>query len=140
MKKGIKILSAILIVFTIMTISMIPAYGFNQEHLNQLLSTGRCWKCDLSGVNLSGKSLWRLSLWNSNMSGANLSGAVFRFSDFTLVNLSGANLSNADLSETRLNSANLTGADLTGADLVWATWTDGKSKCRPGSIGKCIIY
>jgi hypothetical protein len=58
----------------------------------QLLETGECVRCDLSGANLAGL-------------------------DLSNVNLSDTNLSNADLSETNLSSANLDGADLSGADL-----------------------
>ena len=45
------------------------------EHVQQLLATKHCPKCDLSGVNLSGSNMRAAKLMSANLFGANLSGA-----------------------------------------------------------------
>lgn len=69
-----------------------------------LIKTGQCRYCDLTGVNLK----------NANLEGA----------DFTGANLTKANLTNANLKNAWLTSANLTDADARGANL---TGTDFRS-------------
>ncbi|GFE69803.1 pentapeptide repeat-containing protein [Chroococcus sp. FPU101] len=81
------------------------AQAENLEHLNQLLSTKQCPKCDLSGSGLVMANLAGADLSGANLSGANLSQA----------NLSGANLSGANLNGASLHGANLSGANFTGA-------------------------
>lgn len=82
----------------------------NPEHVAQLLTTGDCPECDLSGI-----SIKDLALQDANLQGANLSGSYLQSVDLTR-----ANLAAADLSDTRLNSTNLTGANLQDADLSGA--------------------
>ena len=91
----------------------------NLSHLNQLLGTKNCMKCDLSSAglvmsNLSGANLTDTNLTQANLSQANLSGADLR----------GANLAGASLYGANLTGANLTGANLTGTDLRNAYLTD----------------
>jgi uncharacterized protein YjbI with pentapeptide repeats len=125
-------------------------------------------KCDkarakLKGVNLKGAVLEDAVLHHSDLSGANLERADLRGADLLKANLSGANLKRAKLQKAILKDANLSGADLTGADLTegnleranlsnakldgtklqgvrmaGATWIDGKTKCKGGSVGSCI--
>jgi uncharacterized protein YjbI with pentapeptide repeats len=101
--------------------------AFNQAQLDQLKATQKCPDCDLSGANLTGANLFTANLTEANLTEANLNRA----------NLDHANLSGATLSGANLSSADLTGANLTGAKLFTAIWTD-ESKCKSGSIGKCI--
>jgi uncharacterized protein YjbI with pentapeptide repeats len=61
--------------------------------IKQLLTTGRCVKCNLSGINLS-----NLDLSNLNLSGANLTGA-----NLTGTNLTGANLTNTIMPDGKVN-------------------------------------
>jgi tetratricopeptide (TPR) repeat protein len=95
-----------------------PVQAENLQHTQQLISTKRCERCDLSGAgltyaNLSGADLSQANLSQANLSRINLSGA----------NLRGANLSGAVLFSANLSGADLSGADLSGADLRGATVT-----------------
>mgnify|MGYP001793838639 FL=1 len=90
------------------------AYAENPEHMRQLLTTGDCPGCDLSGTLLDG-----LNLQDTDLQGANLSGSRLRNIDLTRADLSEANLSGVHLSGT----TNLTGANLQDADLSNATNT-----------------
>ncbi|WP_407650760.1 pentapeptide repeat-containing protein [Aerosakkonema funiforme] len=80
------------------------------ELIRQLLETGQCVRCNLSGANLTD-----LDLSNLNLSGANLSGA----------NLSGANLSGTNLSDANLSGANLNASNLERAKFSRTTMPDG---------------
>jgi uncharacterized protein YjbI with pentapeptide repeats len=98
-----------------------PLHAFDPVHLERLIKTRNCTKCDLSNANLTRQ-------------------------DFSWADLSGTNLTGTDLSATTLYDANLRGANLTGAkitdtnfvgsDLSDAVWVDGK-KCKSGSTGNC---
>jgi uncharacterized protein YjbI with pentapeptide repeats len=84
------------------------AQAENANHLQQLLSTKECPKCNLANAGLVMNNLAGANLSQANLVGANLSQA----------NLSGANLRGANLTGTSLYGADLTGADLTGANLT----------------------
>ena len=84
-----------------------PTQAENLSHLNQLLGTKNCRKCDLSNAGLVMADLSGATLADTNLAQANLSQA----------NLSGADLRGANLAGASLYGANLTGADLTGANL-----------------------
>lgn len=60
--------------------------------IKQLLTTGRCVKCNLSGINLS-----NLDLSNLDLSGANLTGT-----NLTNTNLTGANLTNTIMPDGKI--------------------------------------
>ncbi|MGC1394128.1 MAG: pentapeptide repeat-containing protein, partial [Coleofasciculaceae cyanobacterium] len=62
--------------------------------VKQLLTTGRCLKCDLSGVNLSNLDLSNLDLSGANLTGANLTGT----------NLSGTNLTNTIMPDGKIQN------------------------------------
>ena len=89
-----------------------------------------------------GPSSSRALLQHVDFTGADLVQA-----DFTSADLTGAVLVGATLRGARLYDANLSGADLTdavleGADLLRANlsgarWTDGKTICGEGSVGRC---
>ena len=76
-----------------------------------------------------------------------LDGANLVRADFTKADLKGASLVGVDLTWARMFRADLSGANLTDArlgntDLLQAvldgaTWTDGKTVCAEGSIGRC---
>ncbi len=89
-----------------------PARAEDLTQLRQLLATGNCPGCDLSGAGLVMADLHRANLQGADLSGANLSRA-----NLGGANLGGANLAGAVLYGTRLTGANLTGANLTGANL-----------------------
>ena len=83
--------------------------------------------CDKSDADLSG----------SDLSGADLRAADLRKADVSNARLVDADLSGADLSGANLSGANLSGANLSGTDLSGATWIDGETECKVGSIGEC---
>ncbi len=122
-----------------------------------------CKTKGLDGANLKSAALETIVLHHSSLKGVNLENANLYEADLQYSDLTGANLKNAklskaklqnailrdaDLSGANLHKANLEGADLTGAKLdgtklsavrmSGATWTDGKTKCKGGSVGKCI--
>ena len=121
-----------------------------------------CKTNGLDGVNLKGAVMDDIVLHHSNLKGINLEKADLRGADLSNTDLSGANLKNARLQKAIIKDANLSGADLSGANLQGAdlersnltganlkgtnlqavrmsdaTWTDGKTKCKGGSVGKC---
>ncbi len=108
---------------------------------------------DLSGANLSGANLSgaklvyadlveailvEANLSGADMSEADMSEADLRRADLTRAKLVKADLRSAILVEANLELANLSGANLSGAFLSGATWTDGKTKCKAGSVGQCL--
>lgn len=93
----------------------------NLSHLSQLLSTRKCFNCDLAATGLVNAKLGRAEIRNTdfrqaNLSGADLSLADLRGSDFTGASLAGANLAGANLEGTILDGADLRGAYLSGAN------------------------
>ena len=124
-------------------------------------------KCEFArkhfeGVDLSGAVMDDIVLHHSKLKGINLEKADLRGADLSNTDLSGANLKRARLQKAIINDANLSGADLTGANLEGANlerailtgakidganldavrmsgalWTDGKTNCKGGSVGKC---
>ncbi len=88
---------------------------------------------DLSGANLEGANLSRAFL-----TGADVSRAILEEANLFGANLKEANLREANMGGAKLSGANLSGAILDKADLSGATWTDGKTKCKAGSVGQCL--
>ena len=125
-------------------------------------------KCDFArknfeGADLSGAVMDDIVLHHSKLKGINLEHADLRGADLSNTDLSGANLKRARLNKAILKDANLSGADLSGANLEGAdlersnltgailkgtklnavrmsdaTWIDGKTLCKGGSVGKCL--
>jgi uncharacterized protein YjbI with pentapeptide repeats len=96
------------IVIALVLATATAAQAENPNHLQQLLSSKECPRCNLAGAGLVTNNLAGANLTQANLGGANLSQA----------NLSGANLRGANLTGTSLYGADLTGADLTGANLT----------------------
>lgn len=81
----------------------------------------------MKDVVLDGANLVRADLTKADLKGASLKGA----------DLTGARMFRADLSGADLTDARLDNTDLLQAVLDGATWTDGKTVCAEGSIGRC---
>ena len=104
-------------------------------------------RADLSASVLAGVDAQRAKFVTSIMEDVILDGANLARADLTKANLQGASLRGANLTWARMFRADLTDADLTDArldntDLLQAvldgaTWTDGKTVCAEGSIGRC---
>lgn len=104
-------------------------------------------RADLSGSDLSGVDAQRARFISARMVGANLEGAYLVRADMTSADMTDASLVGADLRFARLFRAILRDADLTDAqlneadflhaDLSGATWTNGRTICAEGSIGRC---
>ncbi len=99
------------------------AQGANPIHLQQLLETGFCSGCDLTGADLREAHLLGADLRNADLSNADLENANLEGADLTGANLEGANLAGAFLNSAELNNANLTVASLRNANLVQTNLT-----------------
>jgi uncharacterized protein YjbI with pentapeptide repeats len=98
-----------------------PAFAANPEHVQQLLQTRECMRCDLSGADLSNAHLIGADLREANLVGANLQGSNLEGADLTGANLSntvlvGTFLTNASLNQSNLANANMTNAIAFNAD------------------------
>jgi uncharacterized protein YjbI with pentapeptide repeats len=104
-------------------------------------------RSDFDGATLAHMQGRRAKFVSSSLQRVDFTGADLVQADFTSADLTGAVLVGATLRGARLYDANLTGADLTdavleGADLLRANfsgarWTDGKTICGEGSVGRC---
>jgi uncharacterized protein YjbI with pentapeptide repeats len=104
-------------------------------------------RADLSFSVLQGVDARRTKFVTSIMQEVVLDEANLVRADLTKADLNGASLKGANLTWARMFRADLSGADLSGArldnaDLLQAvldgaTWTDGKTICAEGSIGRC---
>lgn len=102
----------------------VPAKAENPAQVRQLIVTGQCKGCDLTGANLKGEHLIGADLRDANLAGANLAGANLEGADLTGANLKGANLSQVLASDASLVDTNLTGVNLSNAKL-YSTDMDG---------------
>lgn len=102
----------ILVNAAIFELVTLPASAFNIEHLQQLLNTHICQRCDLSGADLRNANLSGVDLSDANLSDADLSGVNFSGADLSRANLKGANLSNANLTNAKLINIILKDANL----------------------------
>ncbi|MBF0276412.1 MAG: pentapeptide repeat-containing protein [SAR324 cluster bacterium] len=87
-------------------------FGFNPEHLDQLLETKKCAQCDLSGVTLE-----NIDLKEADLPGANLKGSTLINVNLDRANLKGANLQNSELDHVDLREAILVEANLQHASV-----------------------
>ena len=104
-------------------------------------------RADLSFSVLQGVDAQRAKFVTSIMREVVLDQANLVRADLTKADLKGASLKGANLTWARMFRADLSGADLTDArldntDLLQAvldgaTWTDGKTICAEGSVGRC---
>ncbi len=60
------------------TIFIGMGFGLDNAHLQQLKSTNKCEKCDLSNANLS-----NIDMYGVNLKGTNLSGSIINNADLT---------------------------------------------------------
>jgi uncharacterized protein YjbI with pentapeptide repeats len=91
------------------------------QNLNTLLSTNRCFGCNLSGANLIRARLISADLRDAKLNGAKLNGALLLGAQ-----MDGANLQHADMIDARMILAFLTSADLTSADLRLANLREAR--------------
>lgn len=88
------------------------AQAENPEHVQKLIKSRSCPRCDLQGADLSA-----VNLKNANLEGANLSQANLNLADLSGANLANAVLTGASLAWTDLTSANLDNANLSQSRL-----------------------
>jgi len=109
-------------VATSLTLSAIaPARSENLQHVQTLISTKKCPRCELNNAGLTLANLGGANLQGANLSGANLSRANLQGADLRDANLAGASLFGANLSGAKLDGANLSMADLRTAYLLGAS-------------------
>ncbi|MGB3532526.1 MAG: pentapeptide repeat-containing protein [Microcoleaceae cyanobacterium] len=99
------------------------AQANNPDHVQQLLETGFCQGCDLSGADLQAAHLLGADLRDADLTGANLANANLEGADLKGANLEGANLEGTFLNSAELNNANLAVANLSNANLIQANLT-----------------
>jgi uncharacterized protein YjbI with pentapeptide repeats len=126
---------------------------FDRQDLTDIDVTGAILRdssfkrADLTSSILQGVDARRAKFVTSILQDVVLDEANLVRADLTKADLKGASLKGANLTWARMFRADLSGADLTGArldntDLLQAvldgaTWTDGKTVCAEGSIGRC---
>jgi uncharacterized protein YjbI with pentapeptide repeats len=94
-------------------VSAAPSFAANPAEIRQLLQTGECRGCNLTGANLRNANLRDAKLEGANLAGANLAGANLTKANLKDTILRGANLAGANLDDTDFTEANLQGANLT---------------------------
>ena len=104
--------------------AVLPAIAANPDHVQRLLKTNQCPRCDLSGADLSNANLFGANLMSANLTGANLTGANLGFANLTEAYLTEANLTETYLYLATLNRADLRQANLTNAYLREALIVD----------------
>jgi uncharacterized protein YjbI with pentapeptide repeats len=95
------------------------------ETIDMVLSTNRCERCNLAGMDLSERNLQNAKFAGTNLNGATLSRA----------NLAGADLRQAFLQGAQLPNANLDAANLCGANLNAAPSSAGTSNVAANLAG-----
>jgi uncharacterized protein YjbI with pentapeptide repeats len=103
-----------------------PGQGANPKHIEQLLTTGECYQCNLEGADFTDAHLLGADLREANLRGANLTGANLEGADLTGANLAGANLTlalaiNTELRDTNLDGVNLANAKVFDSDVYGAS-------------------
>lgn len=113
------------------------AIAQSQDDLEQLLDTGYCPSCDLSGFDLSGQDLSNAYLPGAFLLGTDLSNANLRGANLSRALLNGANLSGVDFSQADLTDASLQGARMpvsaifTGAEMERMILPNGRIYSDP---------
>ncbi len=97
----------------------------NPQHLEQLLNTNKCPRCDLHRASLVLSDLRNADLRGADLRGANLSRARLEEADLRGADLRGAVLVGADLTLTDLRGAQLEGVQLAEVDLRTAKFSPG---------------
>ena len=87
------------------------------QNMKRLLDAGKCYRCDLAGVDLSGRNLEKADLEGADLTGSNLENTDLGKAILKGAVLVDANLQKADLRGADLYRADLSGADLTGANM-----------------------
>ncbi len=87
------------------------------RHLQRLLTTRFCHKCNLNKANLANQNLQGVRLTQTKLKRADLRGADLKFAILYNVNLKKADLTGADLTGATLQKVNIKGAILDGAKM-----------------------
>lgn len=93
------------------------AHAENPGHMQRLLMTRFCNRCNLKTANLAGKNLQGARITDTKLKRANLKGANLKFAILRDVSFKNADLTNADLTGAMLQNVNFKGAILEGAKL-----------------------
>jgi uncharacterized protein YjbI with pentapeptide repeats len=101
--------------FLMATIASVPSHAANPAHIQQLLQTRECARCDLAGADLSDAHLIGADLREANLEGANLAGANLEGADLTGANLQRTLMTGTFLTNAALNRSNMANANLSNA-------------------------
>ena len=98
-----------------------PARAENPEQVTQLLVTGACQACDLTGADLAGEHLIGVDLRGADLTGASLANANLEGADLTGATLVDTNFSGAFLTNAVLDEAIVRNVDFSEATLVYTS-------------------
>ncbi|MGB3293699.1 MAG: pentapeptide repeat-containing protein [Nodosilinea sp.] len=98
-----------------------PVKAENAEQVTQLLVTGACQACDLTGADLTGEHLIGVDLRGADLTGATLANANLEGADLTGATLVNTNLSGAFLTNAVLDDAIVSNVDFSEATLVYTS-------------------
>ena len=95
-------------------------------------------KCEFKRICADPKKEKRVNWCKTiGLEGVDLSGAIMDDIVLHHSNLKAANLEGADLERSNLTGAKIKGAKFGAVRMSDATWVDGKTICKGGSVGKC---
>ncbi len=102
----------------------LPAQRVEAENIAdvaQLIETGICRGCDLTGANLTGEHLIGVDLREADLTNAVLADANLEGADLTGATLVNTNLRGAFLTNTLLDSALISNVDLSNSTLIYTS-------------------
>ncbi len=105
----------------VMTLSAQQVEAANIADVAQLIETGVCKGCDLTGANLADEHLIGADLREADLSNAVLSGANLEGADLTGAILVNTDLSGAFLTNTLLDEALIRNVDLSDSTLIYTS-------------------
>jgi uncharacterized protein YjbI with pentapeptide repeats len=115
-----------------------PAQAANPAQVTQLLDTGACQGCDLTGADLTGAHLIGVDLRDANLTNATLANANLEGADLTGATLVNTDLSGAFLTNSLLDNTVIQNADFSESTLIY-TSLDGASVEQVDLVGAEVL-
>jgi uncharacterized protein YjbI with pentapeptide repeats len=101
-----------------------PVQAENPAQVTQLLDTGACQGCDLTGADLTGAHLIGVDLRDANLTNTKLANANLEGADLTGAVLVNTDLSGAFLTNALLDNTVIQNVDLSESTLVYTSLDD----------------
>ncbi len=115
------VLGAVGVITDAMTLSAQRVEAANIADVAQLIETGICKGCDLTGANLANEHLIGADLREANLTDAVLSGANLEGADLTGATLVNTDLSGAFLTNALLDEALINNVDFSNSTLIYTS-------------------